>query len=221
MSHQQRQKQKLKKTKLSKELKLKSQLKTRDEREIEIKNIKETLLKYELDGRFPPIQEFFEVAQQYIESGETMHGSIPFPECPPMPYGRNIVYLLPQKKMHRCTCDLIIRGTENLAKRLPRSKLPHVEPPNQTSNTNNNNTTSNNIVPSSQTSDRVDALEEEIVKLKKDLEENKKTMTQEEIEEFAKKHVPSVDELKEAFDKECEKLQKNTEQFDQKTQTRE
>jgi hypothetical protein len=126
-----------------------------------------------------------------------MHGKIPFPECPPMPYGRNIEYVFPSRKMNKCTCDLIIRGSENLAKRLPRSQLPQVEP---TVKEPVNTETNTVALPKT---DRIETLENEIAKLK-----------HEQIADFAKRHVPSVDELKQAFDRECEKMQQNAQDLE-------
>lgn len=113
-----------------KEAKKKGNLKTRPEREAEIKHIRDQLAKWQLDDRFPPVAELFAEMDRYVETGEYSAGKIPFPEAPPQPQGRNIVYAFPRSRGRKCTCDLIVRdGSKYVGGDVPRAKLPSLSPP--------------------------------------------------------------------------------------------
>lgn len=108
-------------------------LKTAEERKLEVDYIKGVLLQYQIDDSYAPIAELFAIMKQFIETepepgskGETIRGEIDFPECPP--YGRVIKYQFFQKKMHKSTCDLIMKGSQDLSKFVERSKLGLPEP---------------------------------------------------------------------------------------------
>jgi hypothetical protein len=108
-----------------KEAKKAGNIKTKGERVAETNDIKERLLQYGLNPMFPAIAKLYEAIDRYVETGEPEASSLPFPECPPQPQGRNVVYSLPRTRGNRCTCDLIVRdGAAYLGDKFPRDQLP-------------------------------------------------------------------------------------------------
>jgi len=66
---------------------------------------------------------------EYVEDGNSVSGKIAFPECPPQPQGRNIVFKFPRMRGNKCVCDLIVRdGNQYLGEAISRKNLPHLTP---------------------------------------------------------------------------------------------
>jgi len=92
-----------------KEAKKVEQFKTQTERLAEVQDIKDRLCEWGVTEQFDSVRQLYRVMDQYVETGETAQGILPFLECPPQPQGRNIVYLFPKRRGNKCTCDLIVR----------------------------------------------------------------------------------------------------------------
>lgn len=85
------------------------QTKTRTERQAEVQDIKDRLVEWGVTTQFPSVAKLFVAMDEFVETGEPSFGTLHFPEAPPQPQGRNIVYKLPTRRGNRCTCDLIVR----------------------------------------------------------------------------------------------------------------
>lgn len=93
------------------------QRKTAPERAREVLDVRERLAQIDIDDKFGAVRELFAALDQFVVTGETASGTIAFPECPPAPFGRNIVYHFSNIKGHKGTCDLIVRDAQQQLQR--------------------------------------------------------------------------------------------------------
>jgi hypothetical protein len=94
-----------------------TRLKTPQERQAEVNDVKRQLEQWNIDMQFEAVRQLYEHLDAFVETGEVASGTIPFPECPPEPIGRNIVYHFNNIKGQKGTCNLIIRDGEEYFKK--------------------------------------------------------------------------------------------------------
>jgi len=111
-----------------KEAKKKEMQKSERERIAEVNDIKKSLLKWEMDDRYEPVEELFSHLDLFIATGQSVSGKIPFPQCPPQPLGRVIVYNFNNTRGHKGTCDLMVRNGQDYVTQLARKDLPDLQP---------------------------------------------------------------------------------------------
>lgn len=119
-----------------KEAKKQTLLKTRTEREAEVQDTKAQLGKWNLDEKFDAIRTLFAQLDLFVETGNSVAGRILFPEAPPQPMGRVIVYSFVNRRGNKGTCDLLVRdGQEYFAseKRRRNQNVPSTPLPSSSS----------------------------------------------------------------------------------------
>lgn len=103
-------------------------LKTMSERAAEVNDIKSSLQKWELDERFEAIATLYDRLDHFVRTGESVSGKIPFPECPPAPMGRMVVFKFTNTRGQKGTCDLMVRNGQDYLTKEARSELPIIDP---------------------------------------------------------------------------------------------
>lgn len=102
--------------------------KTQQERAAEVNDIKASLSRWELSDRYEAVAQLYAHLDHFVETGESASGKIPFPECPPPPHGRMIVYKFTNVRGQKGTCDLMVRNGQEYYTNHARRDLPVVLP---------------------------------------------------------------------------------------------
>ena len=100
-----------------------------EERAAEVFDVQKQLESHGLSDQMPPIKRLYDVLKRFVVTGETACGMIEFAECPPQPYGRNIVYKFTNIKGTKGTCDLMVRNGQDYFTKEARRNLPVTQPP--------------------------------------------------------------------------------------------
>lgn len=106
---------------LKAEKKLKN-LKSATDRAKEVQDIKINFRQWELDERYDAIALLYQQLDIFVSTGQSIHGTIPFPQCLPAPLGRNIVYHFSNVRGHQGSCNLIVREAKEYLQELEKEE---------------------------------------------------------------------------------------------------